>query len=147
MQYAEALVVLGQRDRALALVRPLIDQLTTRLAADPEDNRVLSTLSYAQAVVGDHAAARASLERLMARLPNYPFRMQAFIRANAGIVYGWIGEKDKAVDLLESQLGTPAAATSSVIALHYDIDFFPLRGFPRWEAVLANPAHKQPFKY
>ena len=147
MQYAEALVVLGQRDRALALVRPLIDQLTTRLAADPEDNRVLSTLSYAQAVVGDHAAARASLERLMARLPNYPFRMQTFIRTNAGIVYGWIGEKDKAVDLLESQLGTPAAATSSVFALHYDIDFFPLRGFPRWEAVLANPAHKQPFKY
>ena len=147
MQYAEALFVLGQRDRAFALVRPLIEQLTTRLAADPGNDRVLSTLSYAQALVGDHHAAQASVERLLAKLPSYPLRMQAFIRANAGIVYGWMGEKDKAVDLLESQLGTPAAATSSVIALHYDIDFFPLRGFPRWEAVLANPAHKQPFKY
>ncbi|MDI1336945.1 MAG: TIR domain-containing protein [Lacunisphaera sp.] len=147
MQYAEALVVLGQRDRAVALVRPVLEQLKSKLVVDPENDRVLSTLSYAQAVVGDRDAAKASVERLLAKLPHYPLRMQSFIRANAGIVYGWIGEKDQAVDLLESQLGTPAAATSSVIALHYDIDFFPLRGFPRWEAVLANPAHKQPFKY
>lgn len=147
MQYAEALWVLGQRDRAVALARPVRDQLKTKLASDPDNDRLLSSLAYAQALVGDRAGAMATLEHMLARVDRLPLRLQNFTRANAGIVYGWIGEKDKAVDLLAPQLKTPAAATSSVNALRYDIDFSPLRGFPRWEAALTDPANSQPFKY
>jgi TolB-like protein len=146
-QYAEALIVLGQRDRAVALVRPLHEQIRTRLAADPGNDRLLSTLSYVQALLGDHDAAMVSVERLLAKVPAYPLRMQSFIRANAGIVCAWVGEKDKAVDLLQPQLNLPSPTFNSVFALRNNIDYSPLRGFPRWEALLADPANKQPFKY
>ena len=147
MQYAEALFVLGQRDRAIALVRPWLDQLKAKLAANPGDNRTLSTLAYAQALVGDHDGAMASVDRLLTALSGYPLRMQFYIHANAGIVYGWIGEKDKAVDQLLPLMSMPVQATSSVIGLREDIDFSPLRGFPRWEALLADPANSRPFSY
>ncbi len=148
MQYAEALCVLGQRDRAVALVRPWLDQLKAKSAADPDNDRVASTLAYALALVGDRDAATQVLDHLLAKLkPGYPLRMQYYVRANVGIVYGWIGEKDKAVDQLLPLMSIPVQATSSVIGLRNDIDFFPLRGFPRWEALLSDPANNKPFKY
>lgn len=147
MQYAEALCVLGRRDRAAALVRPVLDQLNTKLAASPNDIRLLSSVAYAQALVGDRDATLATLDHMLAQVDSLPLRLQYYVRANAGIVYGWIGEKDKAVDQLAPQLRVPTAATSSVHALRHDIDFSPLRGFPRWEAALADPASSQPFKY
>ena len=41
----------------------------------------------------------------------------------------------------------PAAATNSTAGLKYDIDFYPLRGYARWEALLADPANNRPFPY
>jgi hypothetical protein len=132
----------------VALVRPLLDQFKSKAAADPNDDRVLSSLSYAQALVGEHDAAQQTVERLLAKLKTgYPLRMQYYVHANAGIVYGWIGEKDKAVDQLLPLMSVPIHFTNNVVGMHEDIDFFPLRGFPRWEALLADPANKQPFKY
>jgi len=147
MQYAEALYVLGQRDRAIAIARTVHDQLKAKLAANPEDIRLLGTFSYAQALIGDHAGASATVDRLLAMVPKLPQRLQFFILANTGIVYGWIGEKDKAVDQFQPLLALPIQATSSVHGLRLDIDYFPLRGFPRWEALLADPANMRPFKY
>jgi len=74
-------------------------------------------------------------------------RKQAYIQANAAIVYAWVGEKDKAVDLVEPLMKIPTAAFNSVFGLRYDIDFSPLRGFPRWEAMLADPASSRAFTY
>ena len=45
-----------------------------------------------------------------------------------------------------TRLAVPLPVTSSNEALRIDIDFSPLRGFPRWEALLPDPANKQPFK-
>ena len=147
MQYAEALWVLGQRDRAAAVARTVHDQLKVRLTGDPDDIRLLGTLSYAQALIDDHAGAMATINRLLAMVPKLPPRLQFFINANAGIVYGWIGEKDKAIDQLKPLMALPIQATSSVHGLRQDIDYFPLRGFPRWEALLTDPANSRPFSY
>lgn len=148
LQYAEALMVLGQRDRAVSLVRPLLDKLKTRLAADPESANLLNSLAYTQALLGDHDATMATIARILALLkPGDPVRKQVYLQANAAIIYGWIGEKEKAVDLVEPLLKVPTAAFSSVLSLRYDIDFSPMRGYPRWEALLADPANNQSFTY
>jgi TolB-like protein/Flp pilus assembly protein TadD len=148
MQFAEALFVLGQKERALALVRPVHERLKAAVAADPDNERILSTLSYAQALVGDRAGAIQTIDHLLAKLtPDYPVRLQFYVRANAGIVYAWLGEKDKAVDLIAPLMKYPVQATGSMYALGADIDFSPLRGFPRWEALLADPANHKPFTY
>lgn len=148
LQYAEALMVLGQRDRAVSLVRPLLDKLKTRLAADPESANLLNSLAYTQALLGDHDATMATIARILALLkPGDPVRKQVYLQANAAIIYGWIGEKEKAVDLVEPLLKVPTAAFSSVLSLRYDIDFSPMRGYPRWEALLADPANNKTFTY
>jgi TolB-like protein/Flp pilus assembly protein TadD len=148
MQLAEALIVLGQRDRAIALVRPMLEQIKTRSAAEPDNMNIQSSLAYAHALAGDHDAALAVVNRILASVkPDSPFRKQFFLHANAAIVLAWIGEKDKAVDLFQPLMGVPAAITNGIESLHNDIDFSPLRGFPRWEAMLADPANHQPFKY
>ena len=148
LQYAEALIVIGQRDRAIALVRPLAEQLKARAAGDPENINLLTSLSYAQGISGDVEGATATLEHILATVvPNLSLRQQVYRQANAAIVYGWIGKKDKAVDLIESMIGIPTAAFNSVHGMKYDIDFYPMRGFPRWEAMLANPENSKPFTY
>jgi hypothetical protein len=38
-------------------------------------------------------------------------------------------------------------AFNSVHGMKYDIDFHPMRGFPRWEKMLADPANSRPFTY
>jgi TolB-like protein/Tfp pilus assembly protein PilF len=148
LQYTEALIVLGQRERAVALARPVAERLKTRAAADPENINVLTSLSYAQGISGDVEGATATLERIMATVtPQLSLRQQVYRQANAAIVYGWIGKKDKAVDLIESMMYIPTAAFNSVHGMRDDIDYYPLRGYPRWEAMLAKPEHTKPFTY
>jgi len=148
LQYAEALMVLGQRDRATALVRPLLDKLQTRVAGDPDNSNLLNSLAYTQALLGDHDATMATIGHTLSLLkPGDPVRKQAYLHANAAIVYAWVGEKDKAVDLIEPLMKIPTAAFNSVFGLRSDIDFHPLRGYPRWEAMLADPANSKPFTY
>ena len=148
LQYAEALTVLGQRDRAVALVRPLLDKLKTRIAADPDNTNLLNSLAYTQALLGDHDATMATVAHILSLLkPGDTVRKQVYLQANASIVYAWIGEKDKAVDLVEPLMKLPTAAFNSVFGMRYDIDFYPLRGFSRWETMLADPAYRKPFTY
>jgi len=148
LQYCEALIVVGQRDRAVALARPLVDQLKARAAATPDNINVLTSLSYAQAISGDAEGASATLGRILATVkPGLSLRQQVYRQANAAIVYAWIGQKDKAVDLVELMIKIPTAAFNSVHGMKDDIDFSPLRGYPRWEALLADPANAKPFTY
>ena len=147
LQYVEALTLLGKKERAVALARPVLAQLQARAEANPTDIRALSSLAYAQALSGERAAALATLARLEQGVDSLPLRIRNYVTINAGIVYGWLGEKDKAIDLIESLLRIPNQATGSVHGLRRDIDFSPMRGFPRWEALLKDPALQRPFNY
>ena len=148
MQLAEALIVLGKRDRAITIVQPMLEQIKARSDADPDNVPILSSLSYAYALIGNHDAALAAVNRTLASMkPGDPVRRTFFLQANAAIVLGWIGEKDRAVDLFQPLMNMPSQVTNSVDGLRNDIDFSPLRGFPRWEALLADPANKKPFPY
>lgn len=148
LQYCEALIVVGQRERAMTLARPLAQQLKARVAADPENVNAITSLSYAQAIAGDVEGAAATLDRILVTVTaGLSLRQQIYRQSNAAIVYAWIDKKDKAVDLIESMMTIPTAAFNSVHGMKDDIDFFPLRGYPRWEKMLANPAHTKPFPY
>jgi TolB-like protein/tetratricopeptide (TPR) repeat protein len=148
LQYTEALIVLGQRERAVALARPVAERLKARSAVEPDNINVLTSLSYAQGISGDVEGATATLERILATVtPQLSLRQQIYRQANAAIVYGWVGKKDKAVDLVESMMHIPTAAFNSVHGMRDDIDYYPLRGFPRWEAMLAKPEYSKPFPY
>jgi TolB-like protein/Flp pilus assembly protein TadD len=148
LQYAEALVVLGQRDRATALARPLIDKLKAQCKAEPENFNLLSSLSYAYALSGDHDATMETAARSLAQVkPTDTLGKQFSVRLNVAIVYGWVGEKDKAIDLMNGYKGVPVGRFFNTMSMRNDIDFFPMHGFPRWEALLADPAVNAPLNY
>jgi TolB-like protein len=148
LQYAEALIVAGQRVRALALVKPLRDQLVAESAKDPGSYTKLSSLAYAQAILGEHDASMATIGRVLGMLkPGDSLRKQFFLTTNMSIVCGWIGEKDKAVDLVLPYTGRPVSRYFNVMSLRNDIDLDPMRGFPRWEALLADPKNNEPLSY
>jgi tetratricopeptide (TPR) repeat protein len=148
LQYCEALIVVGQRERAVSLARPLVEQLKARVAADPDNINAITSLSYAQGIAGDVEGASATLEQILATVKSgLSLRQQIYRQSNAAIVYAWIGKKDTAVDLIESMMTIPTAAFNSVHGMKDDIDFFPLRGYPRWEKMLADPANTKAFPY
>ena len=148
LQYAEALIVLGQRDRANDIVRPLVEKLTAACAKATDDYGLWSSLAYAQSLLGQHDQAIASADHIFGMLkPTDTPLKQFFIALNMGIVYGWIGEKDKAVDIVLPYMGKPVSRYLNVHSMHSDIDYFPMRGFPRWEALIADPKNNAPLSF
>ncbi len=147
LQYAEALLVLGQRERAEAIVRPIRDQLLAQISPSSEDYNVLLTLAYAHALLGERELTLKTIARIEALLKlDDTFGKVFVIRTNVSIVYGWIGEKDKALDGTAPYLKLPARFGIGVHPLRRDIDYFPLRGYPRWEALLNDPEYLKPIK-
>jgi TolB-like protein len=148
LQYAEALIVLGQKDRARALVAPIPDRLKAVVARDPDNYAAASSLAYAQALLGQHDEAMATLASVLAMYkPGDPPRKQFFLFTNMSIVCGWIGEKDKAVDLLLPFMGKPVSRYLNVMSMRSDIDNWPMHGFKRWEDVVVDPKNSQPLSY
>lgn len=148
LQYAEALIVVGQKERALALVRPLCDKLLDKCAKDPGSYTLLSSLAYAQAILGQHDATMATVGRVLGMLkPGDSPRKEFFLTTNMSIVCGWIGEKDRTVDMVLPFTGRPVSRFFNVMSMRSDIDYFPMRGFPRWEALLADPKNNEPLSY
>ena len=148
LQYAEALIVVGQRDRAIELIRPILEKLTADCPKSPDDYNLWSSLVYAQALLGQHDAAMATADHVFGMLkPTDTPLKRFFIDLNMGIVYGWIGEKDKAVDLVLPYMGKPVSRYLNVYGMRNDIDYFPMRGFPRWEALIADPKNNAPLSY
>jgi tetratricopeptide (TPR) repeat protein len=148
LQYAEALIAVGQRDRANSMVRPVLERLEAASAKAPDDYAIWSSLAYAQAILGQHDAAMATTARVLAMLkPTDTPQKQFFINLNSGIVYGWAGEKDKAVDILLPYLGKPVSRYLNINGMRNDIDYVPMRGFPGWEAIVSDPKNNAPLSY
>ena len=139
---AMAMKVLG-RDPTdlLARGRKLME---AELKEQPENSGVWTELALLCAVQGDRPHAMASLERTMALgyvekdlLNGYGLEV---VRAK---MLAWLGDKDAAVDLLSRLLRKPGPETHPY-ALKFSLDWWPLRGDPRFEALLADPATFHP---
>jgi hypothetical protein len=90
----------------------------------------------------------ATVNRVLGMLkPDDSLRKTIYLTVNMSVVYGWIGEKDKAIDLILPFAGLPVNRYFNVMSMRNDIDHFPMRGFSRWEAWLADPKNKAPIGY
>ena len=59
-------------------------------------------------------------------------------------VYAWTGDKERALDELARLLRIPFGYEWSVHDLAFDPAFAPVRGHPRFEALLKDPKNHQP---
>ncbi len=132
---AQALIVLGQRERARPLLEKNRDQLTSALAAEPGNYRKWQDLALIHAMLGDKTEARAAEDRAR-KLASW----ESF-----AAVHAWGGDKDGA--LAELARTIPVSGDYSVGNVHvlrHQIGLWPLWGDPRFEAILDDPKNNAP---
>lgn len=117
----------GQRQRADAVARTALDGLEHQLKLEPENSRLHALAGQLHLRQGDAEAGRRHVETALRLRPD-----DFSTRYNAACFYSQSGELERALDLLEQQ----AAGSAGWMA--HDSDLAPLRGHPRFEALLAR---------
>ena len=91
--------------------------------------------AFVHAALGQKEEAIRDGEEAIAMLPVARDAYDGPVLAtNQAALYAQVGEKDRALDLLESLRGMPMAATPGTLRIEPEWD--PLRGEPRFEALL-----------
>jgi TolB-like protein/Tfp pilus assembly protein PilF len=108
-----------------------------RLRENPDSWDAHLHRGYALAYLGNKAGAAAEAERAMQALPE---SKDAFngpdVTETAAKIYAAIGDRDRAINLIAGLLQRPAALT--VATLKLDPEWDPLRGDPRFQALIAK---------
>jgi serine/threonine-protein kinase len=119
------------------------------VAADPGNGRKLGVLAIIDAGLEHHESALAEALRAREQMKNSA--TDAPIGdCNLAIVYGWTGQRDRAITTLEPLIGQPAGRNVLAQPTYGDFKlnplWDPLRDDPRFQALvqrLAPPASKQ----
>ena len=121
---------LGRTEEAREANRLAGLKIERRLQARPDDVRALLLGAVQAAHEGDAERARLLGERAMAARPD------DFSTAyNVACAHAILGEQDRALELLDRAV---AHGRGNLAWIEHDTDFAPLRGHPRFEAILAR---------
>ena len=127
----------GDTDRALISYDSARVTIEARLEAAPDDARYYSALGIALAGLGrDEEAIQHAREGLRMMPPEKEAWRGTYRLRDLALVYAMTGRADEAIDLLERLLSIPA--DFSVWDLRLDPYWDPLRGNPRFEALVAD---------
>ena len=140
---ATILAAQGDLVAARARVERYPTELRGRLVQEPQNVALWNWLAQAEALLGhrDEALAAAkrakevmpeSLDALAARGPRYSL---AFVQA-------WTGDKAEACAALRQLLAT--TGNFNIHFLKHSPAFFPLKGYPAFEAILNDPKNNEP---
>jgi adenylate cyclase len=125
-----ALDALGDRERAETVAREAEAALRRQLELDPHDARAHYLLAGMLARLGQREAGRVHVETALRLRPNEYTTLY-----NAACYYSLAGESDRAIELLERIVATGSGARGW---FENDHDLDPLRGDPRFQALLAR---------
>ncbi len=122
---------LGQTERSLATARQALARAEHEFERQPESARAAYVAAAALAALGDRAGAMRFAARALALEPtDHP------VQYNVACTYACLGELELALDVLERTM--PQAPAYRWAWLAQDADFDPLRGHPRFAALLAR---------
>jgi TolB-like protein/cytochrome c-type biogenesis protein CcmH/NrfG len=129
--------------------------LRARTETEPENSDVWITLGEYEALLGNKEAALRCAHRAVELDPESRDAMRGPSRSQAlAFVFAWTGDKDRAIAEYARLLRVPTSAyyvsnPSDISALNVhemrrSPEFFPLRGDPRFEALLNDPKNNAP---
>lgn len=120
-------------------------ELRARISTEPTNVRIRGELGTMEALLGNKTEAvrlaREGVEMLPESrdaLDGVNFSLWSLLR-----VYAWTGDKDRAIATLEHILHVPNIA-ADVHSLHSGPWLAPLRGDPRFEALMSDPKNNAP---
>ncbi len=141
---AFAAAALGDRDAARELVAPCYAVSRARLAREPDNKDMLRVLSLIEALLGHGEEALRHARRAVELSPVEFDATEHGMAANRlTLIYAWTGDKDRAVAEAARMLREPFSQVS-VSMMRHDAYWFPLRGDPRFEALLNDPKNNAP---
>ncbi|HUX46168.1 MAG TPA: protein kinase [Terracidiphilus sp.] len=131
MLMASALNGLGRRDAALSAYRRGLQAAEKHLEFHPGDARALYFGANALTQLNEKERAIKWAERAIALEPD-----EHQVLYNVACVYALLGELEKAIDCLEKSITESWGQREWMI---HDPDLAPLRGHPRFEALVKQP--------
>jgi TolB-like protein/Flp pilus assembly protein TadD len=141
----EALIARAKGDRSHASAAYSSARLTLqqRLVTKPEDARTLAVLAQADAQLGrKELAIREALHAVELMPVSKDIYDGALVLEGLAQVYTWTDERDRAIELVQKLSTMPGYINYAYLKWHPAWD--PLRSDPRFEAIIASLAPKEP---
>jgi tetratricopeptide (TPR) repeat protein len=151
-----ALAAQGKSSEVRALLEGTPAMIRARLKREPFNASAWVNLGMVEAMLGNGEEAVRCARKGVEILPE---ALDAWtgprLRAEQAFVYAWTGDKEKALAEYAHLLGTPvnsglgfafnvSANTVNVHTMRTHPFYFPLRGDPRFEALLNDPKNDAP---
>ncbi|MSU48115.1 MAG: hypothetical protein EXS37_03335 [Opitutus sp.] len=132
-----------------ARVGNLSTELRDKLKREPANDQLWGLLGRIEAVLGDKEEALRCARQAVALMPRSRDAWDGPAReADLAFVQAWTGDKAGAIDAYARLLSTPVpffgGEVLTIHAMKRSLWFVPLRGDPRWEALLADPKNNAP---
>jgi tetratricopeptide (TPR) repeat protein len=136
-------MALGDRDTARARAGDGAAGIKADLEKQPTNASLWSNLSGAHVLLGDRAEALRCAQKAKDLVPE---SKDAILGPTYSLNYGaclaWLGEKDRALAELARLLRTPWG--ENIYLAKFGASWFPLRGDPRFEALVNDPKNNAP---
>ena len=143
---AVTLAATGDMAGARARLEDLPVKIRALLVNDPGNADLLSRLGRMEALLGNRdEAVRCGRKAVEVRPASYDRGWAAFHTYRLAVILAWAGDKDGAIEefarLMRSEPNVPGM---SIYHLKYGPWAWPLRGDPRFEALLNDPKNNAP---
>jgi tetratricopeptide (TPR) repeat protein len=127
---------------ARARLENLPAEVRLRLEREPTNSRLWQDLAWMELVLGHNDEALRCARKGVELTPESEDADLGAVRSmNLALVYAWTGDKERAIAELARLLRIPSYANTE---LREGILAVPLRGDPRFEALLSDPKNDAP---
>jgi len=140
---AEVYALNGDMAAARARLAGFPEELRDRIKSEPANWQMYLNLADMEALLGNREEALSLCRRAAESLPESRDRIFGTeISLGIAEVDAWTGDKERALSEIARLLRVPCHA--NVYVLRHDAMFSPLRGDPRFEALLSDPKNNAP---
>ncbi|MDN5863954.1 MAG: winged helix-turn-helix domain-containing protein [Gammaproteobacteria bacterium] len=142
---ADALMLAGKREAALTQYREASRKLRATLEKQPKDPFAWSALGLAQAALGNKEAAIKAGEQAVSLNPiSKDVVAGSWFLTRLAKIYARLGMAKESVKLIDRLMSIPAGSNISVASLRLDPVWDPIRGDPRFQALIEKYGEQAP---